>query len=83
MMRGFETMAQTKSTSKRGSKPGKTRAERLRQGAGALHEEHTQHAQSEERWRYVFEHSVIRVDPMRFREIVEIEAPKGFSGRQD
>src|ERR1700758_1533078 len=60
-MRGSDKMARSKPTSKRSRKSGKTKAEELRQSAHALREEHAQHAQSEERWRSIFENSVIGV----------------------
>ena len=60
-MRGSDKMVQPKFTSKRSRKSGKTKADELRQSADALREEYAQHAQSEDRWRSVFENSVIGV----------------------
>ena len=61
MMRGSDTMAQRKSTSKRSSDARKTKAERLRLDEHALPEGHAELAQREERWRSVFENSAVGV----------------------
>src|SRR5260370_39427099 len=60
-MRGFDTMAQAKPTSKRSREAGKTKEEKLRLNERALREAHAQIARSEERWRSVFENSVIGI----------------------
>jgi len=58
-MRGFDKMAQAKPTSKRSRQSGKTKEDNPRASERALHEARPQAARSEERWRSIFENSVI------------------------
>ena len=60
-MRGFDTMARLKPISKRSRESGKTKEENPRASERALREAHAQVARSDERWRSVFENSVIGV----------------------
>jgi PAS domain S-box-containing protein len=60
-MRGFDKMTRSKRTSKRSRDSGKTRKENPRLSEHALDEAHAQVTRSKERWRAVFENSVIGV----------------------
>jgi PAS domain S-box-containing protein len=60
-MRGFDTMAQTKPTSKRSREADKTKPEKLRLNEHALREAQAQIARGDERWQSVFDNSVIGV----------------------
>ena len=60
-MRGYDHMAQAKPTSKRRRESGKTKAEKLPLDEHVLQKAPTELARSKERWRSVFENSVIGV----------------------
>jgi PAS domain S-box-containing protein len=60
-MRGSHQMAHAKPTSKRSRESSKTKEEKLRPSELALREAHAPVERSEERWRSVFENSIIGV----------------------